>query len=129
MTPFYLQVRCSSCGEFIHFRERVKDRGDLVKKVGININLKCRQCNKAMGYHVNSVRARPYKTIMLISSAFFFVMTGFLVYIFILRSSPSVGSMLFVKSTGLLLGPLAIHSKITSVIGKCVIRFNGRIYG
>ena len=124
-----LQTRCQSCGEFIRFKERGRDRFELVKKRGVELNLSCNMCNRTLPYHVNDIKAIANKPLMLFAGLIFVLgtclMIAYVSGLMIRFTNVHVVSSL----AGFIIVPYFIYEAINQAIRQKVSYFNDKKYG
>ncbi|WP_299677387.1 hypothetical protein [uncultured Dokdonia sp.] len=95
-----LYFYCSSCQEENSFKTKAKDRFELQKERGNEINERCKNCGTVVKRRINRVHAKPNKWLLIIGSligiVITFIITFSLPLIIIVFAVPAVFGIPFI---------------------------------
>lgn len=119
-----LIANCNNCNKDISFTSLKKDRVELAKQKGDNIELNCKQCTHTDSYHVNKIYANESRLLSLVA-AFIFLFGMPLAFYFIWDFLFQFSQIYVIAGMiGITVFPFIIYSIIEKEQRNKVQRFN-----
>lgn len=75
-----LSTSCSYCKNDINFSSRKKDRVELARLKGEEVELSCKKCDHIDSYHVNKIYATENRLVLILASFIFLIGTPLAFY-------------------------------------------------